>query len=263
MNEMVRCSSGRGRRIGQLGQSMVEFLVAMAVLLPLFLGVTYAGRYSDIQQSAVQASRYAAAQRVMQPDVGQLSDSKIQDQMRARFFVQGGYLHGGRLQSDDSAVGISSQATPATWRDFSFDPLLKSPNNVSLKFQSTALNGGAAQAALNFAASSANKTYKGGTVAQVEVDLVNKMDLSVPSPNNIKIAAATAVVGDSLSSSGAAATRSAAAKSVLSTRVPGIVTNVIDVGMKLFEPHGPKFGCIKPDVVPNGSLEGYAPAGGC
>jgi hypothetical protein len=121
---------------------MIEFLVALSVLLPLFLVVTFAGRYGDIHQSAVQASRYAAFQRVAQPDAAKLPDAKIEDQMRARFFVQGNYLHAnGRVQSDDTAVGLRDKGLPSTWRDLSSNPLIKTPSSVTLKFQSVALNG--------------------------------------------------------------------------------------------------------------------------
>ena len=49
------------------GQATTEFVVALAALVPLFIGIAYAGRYMDIHHAAVQASRYASFQRVMQP----------------------------------------------------------------------------------------------------------------------------------------------------------------------------------------------------
>ncbi len=47
------------------GQAMTEFLVAMAVLVPIFFAISYLARYGDLQQRATQASRYAAFQRAM------------------------------------------------------------------------------------------------------------------------------------------------------------------------------------------------------
>ena len=44
-------------RHAQRGQSLAEFLVALTVLLPLFVAINYAGKYSDIQNTANQASR--------------------------------------------------------------------------------------------------------------------------------------------------------------------------------------------------------------
>ena len=265
MRDLPSCRSRPiAMRPAQAGQSMVEFLVALAVLLPLFLAVTYAGRYGDIQQATVQASRYAAFQRVMQPNAAQLADSKIEDQMRARFFVRGDYLHSnGRVQSDDSAVGLADKGLSSTWRDLSFNPLLTAPDSAKLSYQSAALNAGAVAKLMGVMTKSAGKSYGGATVAQVEVGLVNKMDLSVPSPAALSIAAATAAVGDNLSSSGSKATRDAAATIVPTAKIPGALTGFFEKAMLLFEPAGPIIGCIKPDVVPTGRLEGYAPAGDC
>jgi len=83
-NLIVRTGAAKAT---QAGQSATEFLIALLVMLPLFLAVAYAGRYGEIHQTATQASRYAAFQRVMQPDSKVLSDAKIEDQMRARYFT--------------------------------------------------------------------------------------------------------------------------------------------------------------------------------
>jgi hypothetical protein len=254
-------------RLIQSGQSMTEFLVALAVLLPLFLAVSYAGRYTDIQQSAVQASRYAAFQRVMQPNPAQLSEKTIQDQMRARFFTDGKYLNKGQLRSDDTAVSLAAKGTPPLWRDLSFTPLLRSPDSVRLNYSTVSLGSGptgkVVDGALGLMSKSAGKTYKGATVAQVEVDLLNRMDLSVPAPSMLKIAATTAAVGDSISSSGTKATRDAAAVAAPVSKLPTGLSGLMSAAFLLFEPSGPEFGCMKPDVVPGHRLEGYAPDGGC
>jgi hypothetical protein len=111
--------------------------------------------------------------------------------------------------------------------------------------------------------SRAGKSYKGAAVAQVEVGLLNKIDLSVPVPDALSIAAATAVVGDGLGSSGSKATRDAVGLSVPTDYVPKGVSNLLEKAMLLFEPAGPILGCIKPDVVATDRLESYAPAGSC
>lgn len=252
------------RSVSQRGQSMVEFVVALAVLLPLFLAVTYAGKYSDIQQAAVQASRYAVFQRVVQPDGARLPDAKIQDQMRARFFVGGSFLHdNGRIQSNDTAVGLKDKGVPATWRDLAFKPLMATPESVKLSFDSAQLNAGFAEKPLKFMAKSADKPYRDATVARVEVTLVNEMDLSTPKPSPLSFAAATAAVGDSIGSSGSQATREAVSKFAPAVKVPKNVSSFVEKAVLLLEPHGPILGCSKPDVVPNHRLEGYAPAGKC
>ena len=49
----------------QRGQAMSEFIAAMALFVPLVLGVIYIGKYSDIKHQAIQASRYAAMERAL------------------------------------------------------------------------------------------------------------------------------------------------------------------------------------------------------
>ncbi|HSI48225.1 MAG TPA: TadE family protein [Ideonella sp.] len=247
-------------RLAQRGQSMAEFLVAMAVLLPLFLAITYAGRYSDIQQTAVQASRYASFQRAMVP--GGQSDNALRDQMRARFFLHGA-RNNGKLQSSDTAVGHNGSEAAPIWRDLVGGTLLNSPNDVSLTFGSQALNPGAVASSMNLMASSAGKNYNPATVARVEVTLANKLDLSTGTPNSLKIAAATAAAGDGLSSGSSRATRDAAATVVPLARIPSGVNTVLGWVMVLFEPYGPELGCIKPDVVPNRRLDGAHSTGNC
>lgn len=248
------------------GQSMTEFLVALAVLVPLFLAVTYAGRYGDIMQSTVQASRYAAFQRARQP-VAQLSDATLEDQMRARFFVRGDFAHAGKIQSDDTARNLRGDIVPPVWRDLSMRPLMTNPQSARLTMGSTTLNSGIAERGLSFMAISAGKTYGNALTAQVEVGLVNKLDLSDHAQRIWSVGATTAAAGDNLSSSGSQATRDAAATIVPSAMVPAAVSTFLNLAMQLFEPSGPEFGCIKPDVVantgPTTRLQGFAPAGGC
>ena len=244
----------------QRGQSMAEFLVAMAVLLPLFLAIAYAGRYSDIQQSAVQASRYAAFQTAMNP--GAQTDGQLEDQMRARFFLHGG-RNNGKLQTSDTAVGQSGSATSPAWRDLAGGVLLNSPNDVKLTWGTAPINAGGVADMMDLVTSSAGKDYKGGRVAQVEITLPNKLDLRTNSPSPLKIAAATAAIGDGLSSGGSRSTRDAAATIVPLSRIPSGINTVLDWVFFLFEPYGPELGCIKPDVVPTRRLDGSQSAGDC
>lgn len=251
------------RGAAQRGQSMTEFLVALAALLPLFLVVSYAGRYGDLLQASVQASRYAAFQRALQPDAGRLTDDKLRDQMRARFFVRGNYSHDGHLQSDDTAVGLGDKGTPALWRDLGGKALLASPDSATLSFAGAALNSGVAGASLKTMAKSANKTYGDARVAQVEVGLVNKLDLSDAPKPLITLGAATAVAGDGLGSGGSKPTRDSAAAGVFSTYIPGVIETALDMVIWLLEPNQPDLGCIKPDAVPHGRLDPFSGVEGC
>lgn len=68
------------------GQAMVEAAVILLVVVFLFLGVFYLGKFHDIQASTIQAARYAAWERTVHSQVG-LSDTRVQNQARARLFT--------------------------------------------------------------------------------------------------------------------------------------------------------------------------------
>lgn len=250
-------------RRNQAGQSMTEFIVAMLVLLPLFLAVTYAGRFGDIQMRATQASRYAAFQRAMQPSESVLTNAKLTDQMRARFFARGDALHGGAIQSDDSAAALNDGSNDGMWRDVKGKALLSSTNDVSLQFVDAPLDTSAIKTGMAIIEKSAGKSWNGGKVARVDVKLANKLNLTPSAEAFFTIGAATAAAGDGLGSSGSKATRDAAATIVPTSYIPGFIDTVIDFAMELFEPNGPEFGCIKPDVVPADRLNGVQPWAAC
>lgn len=246
-------------RAQQRGQSIAEFLLALAMLVPLFLAIAYAGRYGDLQQTATQASRYAAMGRAMEPSESRLANSKIEDQTRARFFLAGDYLHKGRIQSDDTVVGFTNDKGQAEgWQDLSGNPLLTRPDRVTLQWGDTALSSGGVAEAMGIMTKTAGKSYPGGKVARLEVTLENKLDQISGSPKPIVIAAATAAAGNGLGSSGSMGTRDAAATIVPTAHVPDVLSGFLEEAIGLFEPEGPVIGCIKPDVVPAHRLDGGA-----
>lgn len=249
-------------RSRQHGQSMAEFLVALAVLLPLFLGISYLGRYGDLNQVATQASRYAAMQKAMHPG---LSEDLIQDQMRARFFLHGSHLHGGRLRSDDSVASIQgAKGQTSLWQDLSGRALLEKPEDVSVVFSGVAMGSQGPLAAAKAMARSAGKHYPPGTVARVEVSLVNRLPLAETlKADRLTLAAATAAGANALGSSGSKATRDAAAVIVPLTHMPGMLSSFMERAVSLFEPEGPVLGCIKPDPIYASRLEGAGTAGPC
>jgi hypothetical protein len=248
----------------QRGQSMTEFLVALAALLPLFLAVNYAGRYADVQQTAVQASRYATMQRTfLQPG---LADARVADQMRARFFVHGVARNDGRLQTDDTAANADGRSATPLWRDVAGAPLLagrRLDNDITLNYAATPLNAGAIARSMDLMTSSAGKSYGGASVSQIEVGMVNRMDLRTTNPARLSVAAATAAAGDGLGSSGSIDTRNAAATFVPTARIPAALSGFLSQAIGLIESSGPELGCIKPDVVPMHRLDRFVPAGGC
>jgi len=261
---MKYSNANTGRSV-QRGQSIAEFLVALAVLTPLFMAVTYAGRYGDLQMTATQASRYAALQRAREPSESRLTNSVLEDQMRTRFFADGKYLNKGHLQSDDSIDKLKKEkGQPTLWTDLSGGALLTTPEkNITVNWVGAPIGSGGVTDAMGFMTKTAGKSYNPGKTAQVEVKLANKLDLISESPKPIVIAAATAAVGDTLSSGGSMSTRNAASTIVPTSKIPGILTGILEEALDLFEPEGPKIGCIKPDVVANNRLDGAANNSAC
>jgi hypothetical protein len=246
----------------QQGQSMTEFLVALTVLLPLFLAIGYAGKYSDIQQTATQASRYAAMQRAMEPNSARLSNSVIEDQTRARFFIDASQVHAGHLQSDDSSAPIKKDDKQrALWRDQKYGALLSSLDQVKVNMVSAPMGD---KGALTLANAFVGKTNTLPSVAQVEVTLVNKMNLVDAKPADLKIAAATAAVGNDWSTQGNAQTIK-----TINPLVPAHylkpVEFIVDAFTFIFEGGGHNFelGCIKPDVVASHRLKGASSTEAC
>jgi hypothetical protein len=247
------------KRRRQRGQSMSELLISMTVLLPIFLAITYAARYGDIQQRATQASRYAAFERARQPDTGRLSDAKIEDQMRARFFLAPTYKNQGRLRSDDTAANMTNdKGEPALWSDLRGQALLQSPQQARLTWADAKLGSGLGSAEGRAMAKLVGKPYRDTRVAQVEVSLVNRMDLSNANPNTLRLGATVAAAGDGLGSAGSQMTRDAASRLVPASRIPPALRGLLQQGIGLLEDKGPELGCIKPDVVPSHRLQGGA-----
>lgn len=256
----------RPSRPSQRGQSTSEFLIAMVVCIPLYLAVDYAGKYGDLQHSAVQASRYAAFQRVLEPSTGKLSDDMIKDQTKARFFLDGD-RNGGKIDSADTAGSISDDTDqPVLWRDNGNNALLQSPSQITVDFGSVdmAPPGSVAWAIDGLAWTAGLEYNKTGRLATVELNLVNKMDMASDTPIELKIGAATAAAAGGWGSSGRNMTKDKASTIVPSSMVPSFITDIIDVAIGLFEDSGgPQFGCIKPDVVAPDRLEPFSGTEGC
>lgn len=251
------------RRSSQAGQSMTEFVVALVVLVPLFLAVAYAGKYGDLQSAANQASRYAAFQRAIEPEESRLAGTKIEDQMRRRFFVDGKYKDG-KLRSDDSAVPLKKEeGLPALWRDASFGALLQKLDDVKLTWAAGSMR---KPPGLDSAAklTTLENTTRGAHVANVEISLINKMDQASGKPELLRIAAATAAVGDRWASSGNGHTDSTTKKLLFSDDI-ALIGDAMNVFLWVFEGdgHDIELGCVKSDTVPRDRLEGSWTDQGC
>jgi hypothetical protein len=76
----------RQRRTRQRGQSTTEFVVFMLAMLPLFMLLPVVGKLSDMNESAIVASRYMAWERTLASPAVK-SDAQIRDEMRKRLFA--------------------------------------------------------------------------------------------------------------------------------------------------------------------------------
>ncbi|AZP11383.1 TadE family protein [Undibacterium parvum] len=67
-------------RSRQHGQAMVEMVVIGGVMISIFLGIWYLGKFHDIQYSAIQAARYTAWERTAHSAA--FTDATLQAQTR-------------------------------------------------------------------------------------------------------------------------------------------------------------------------------------
>lgn len=125
------------------GQAMVELVVVVGVSALLFLGIWYLGKFHDLQATTIQAARYAAWERTAQ-SAGQLSDTRLAGQMRARLYNLDRAAY---KDSDGSANRNSWGAQSAVWYDHRMrQRLVASPNDVQLRMAAGGLPGKAAAA---------------------------------------------------------------------------------------------------------------------
>lgn len=241
----------------QRGQAMTEFVVAaLALFLPLILGVVYVFKYGDIKHQAIQASRYAAMERALDPRAHE-SDTQIRDETVARFFRDGA----------QEKIALNEQATAATagdenpnWSQLSGDAMIKQYSDVKVTLSKKSIDS-TLLAPVNVAVTNLGplSLFNGlsggfGTEADVEVPLVNVAHFAPLSNINIAIGATTVIAGDPWNGGGAADVASHIGAAV-PARIVGKFTNMMSfVSNALFEAlagtPAPVFGCVKPDVVP-------------
>lgn len=109
------------------GQAMMEFLIALIALVPLFLLIAMLGKYLDIKSTIVQGARYAAWERTVW--YGDSNDSRsnskstatLQNELRERLFSDTATT----VQADDGATREAPRAAVnANWNDYSNKAIL-------------------------------------------------------------------------------------------------------------------------------------------
>lgn len=238
------------------GQAMSEFLIGTVFLVvPLFLGVVYIGKYGDLKQQAIQASRYAAMERALDPE-GHESDTLIGEETVARFFRDDG----------QHAIGYDDQAREATagdespmWSELNGTPMLQSYGSLSVSLTPKSIDS-PDLGPVDHAAQGFNRLHAGyGVEADVAVPVANVAGFAPLAAINLTIGATTVIAGDPWNGGGAADVGAHFTGVV----VPGRSMTLLDriPGISLLFPAlagtpQPQLGCVKSDVVPQATAPG-------
>lgn len=262
----------------QRGQAMSEFVAAMALFLPLLFGLIYIGKYSDIKHETIQASRYAAFERALDPSSTHEPDTVLQEETRARFFMDGSRNQGALVST------TANQATAGTlnplWGQMNGDPMLQKYSDVAVSFGAEQNVDDVALAPVDAANTLLFGLNSNGQFqANVEVSPANIASFTPLSAVNLKIAASTVVVGNAWNAGGAASVASGLTGGTpgsMPIRPGGVLSaigstllNISTVLQPFYQAfagdNGPQLGCIRPDVVPANTAPGakYQPGDTC
>lgn len=232
----------------QTGQSLTEFAVALVVLVPLLLIVPLLGKYSDMNQAALAASRYAAWEKTV--DAGK-SDAKLADEVRLRYF--------GDTKKAIKSADVPQEADAdrnAFWVTHTGSRLLDAFQDVAVKTshsKPSSVAGLLSQAGSWFELSSDNlyRADIGVKVADVpNLEPLNNIKLNI-SRHNVILADAWDA-GSPANEKARVKHPSAVPTDVLDQGIVGAVTTLLNSVGSLFEPALAEleFGYVKPDVVP-------------
>jgi hypothetical protein len=249
----------------QRGQAMTEFIVAMALFLMLFFGVVYIGKFADIKHQAIQASRFAAFERALDPSAAHESDSVLQEETRARFFTDGS-RNQGKIGFQDNTGNLATSGTlNPLWGELNGTPLIQSYSDpttgIHVNVASKSMDIGAFRVINEGSRLQFKNLNTGGQIeADVEVPIVNIAHLPRPLNNlNVKVGATTVVAGDAWNGAGT----QNVADHFTPVSVPGRAISILNkipgingLFQLLADTPAPQFGCVRPDVVPSATAPG-------
>jgi hypothetical protein len=138
MSEKASQSVTTGPRKPQLhrrlrGQAMIEFIVACLAIIPLFLLVPLIGKYMDIKQSSIAASRKLAFECTVRfEDCADLNaNPAFADEIRMRYFSgnRQEVLSNDRPVDDEVGAGLGN----SLWVDRRGRPLLERYSDVGIR----------------------------------------------------------------------------------------------------------------------------------
>lgn len=245
----------------QHGQAMVELIVISGVMISLFMGIWYLGKFHDIQASTVQAARYAAWERTAHNN--SFSDNQLERQTRARLFT---WNRDAFKSADGLAAGDAWKTQSSGWRDHrNQGALIARPGDVQVATSSGPLPGTAAAKTSEIlgkltgaigAITGGEALNSGGFYkSQVNVKLADVASLPAPLNSlNLTLRESSALVTDSWDASGprqaAMRTRSFAPTAIFEKIQPALepikwALSRIERSFENFRP-----GEICPDIVP-------------
>jgi hypothetical protein len=242
MQESLMSSNSMTR---QSGQAMSELIAAMAVLLPLILGVIYVGKYGDIKHQAVQASRYAALESALDPR-GHEGATVIGNETVARFFRDGNTHAIGR---DDQAQGPTAGDENPNWSQLSGDPMIAQYSDIKVNFSSA----GSLSTPVDTTPLGAGQFgLRAGSGVKAEVQVpVAAVTHFAPLNQVFTLTASTVMAGDSWNGGGAADVASHIGIKAVPGKLLSYLKPLLEVVTAPLTNSGPpEFGCVKPDVVP-------------
>jgi hypothetical protein len=248
----------------QRGQATSEFIAAMALFIPLLFGVIYVGKFGDVKHQAIQASRYLAMQRALDPH-GVASDAALHDKTVARFFRDGGKYKIG--QNEPATAATATDINP-NWYDITGKPLINSYGAITARFGAAPNINGATLTGLNAATLPfAKLPASPGFTAEVEVPIANITHFAPLNSANLKVAGKTVMAGDPWNAAGAEDVADHLTHGALVAKTGGILQQVKNIpGINtLFQllagAPAPDFGCVKADIVPGDVAPGakYSP----
>lgn len=186
----------------QAGQAMVEMCIIAGVLVLLFFGIWYLGKFHDIQAGTIQVARYAAWERIVRaPD---FTDKQLEQQARARLFT---WTRDAFKDGDGRANGSGWGTQHAMWTDQAGDALVGRPDDVTVSTAEAKLPGVVGQKTDQIIAAIEKKTagFTGGEAlpvggfhtSKVQVKLSNLARLPAPfNALDLSLNESSAVVGD-------------------------------------------------------------------
>lgn len=255
-------------RARQGGQAMVEAAVILGIVVLLFLGIFYLGKFHDVQASTIQAARYAAWERVAHSESA-MSDVRVQNQARARLFT---WNRDAFKSTDGLANGSNWGTQNRIWFDHAGrQRLVERPDDVTMSTVAGPLPGRAArtmaQATEGLAGfldgiTGGESLPKEGMVSStVAVKLDNLRALPAPlNALNLTLREQSSVVLESWDASGP---RQAALRSRTYTlagpltEIDGVLDPIKGV-LSVIEPafDDLHFGQVCPDIVPGDRVQG-------